>query len=291
MSNLSIYLDKMSELGYKDAGRASDIFKDTYARYKADSGLYSTAKARDLRLDRVCAAIAHLKASKYLGYKWEDAFEIRTLWELSDGEYDVVADILYDNLDGYHLEAPSGYSQRALEAALVDEKKKSDMRSVRTVSFIHLTVLVILMVALRIANSYCSRDDYYEEVLVPVVGCSTAFNKETFAQEYTFYVRYDGAERQLIAPKVTYLSGYDRGGYKYYLEQDDLSILDKASREQVNITAYRYGDDLYLYKNMMERSRPCYIAKTILYYVIGLTVISDTVVTTVIVIRKNREQN
>jgi preprotein translocase subunit SecG len=98
-----IYKEQMRRAGF-NADRAGDIFDSYYSEYSDDPELEEKVKDARLRLHVMAAAIAHLKTSRYLGIRDRAAYDIRNAWDLTEAEYDFVAETISDDPDTYHLE-------------------------------------------------------------------------------------------------------------------------------------------------------------------------------------------
>ena len=86
---------------HADKGR--DIFESYYSECHDDPKFRERVKEERIRFDLICAAIAHLKTSRYLGLEDNAAYDIRSAWKLTEEEYILIARKLSSNLKAYHI--------------------------------------------------------------------------------------------------------------------------------------------------------------------------------------------
>ena len=101
MEQTKIFIDQIRKAGYA-ADNAGDVFELYYSECSADHGLEDKAEEAGVRLDVVSAALAHLKTSRYIGITDKAAYDIRSTWDLTDEEYDFVAEAISADPATYH---------------------------------------------------------------------------------------------------------------------------------------------------------------------------------------------
>ncbi|MBO7449932.1 MAG: hypothetical protein J6U54_06135 [Clostridiales bacterium] len=254
MGRFQIYTDKMKELGFERSERARETFKKTYADYKADRGLYSLAVARKGRIEELCAAIAHLEASRHMGYEDDQAYDIRSLWGLTDDEYRIVAETLSGDLKGYHLEDSDVPSKQEIEAVIAIESTKDNKKLLRTIMVITAVLIVLVAVIFFACRAYCNQGKDYQKVSVTVETLKLQPKRKLTGYDYTINVNYNGKTYPLERICGDYIEYVDKKDVDY-ISKEKLDLLYNAYMSKEEIQVCMYKDKMYLTETGMDHDR------------------------------------
>lgn len=244
MEYFEIYKNKMQEAGIDVNDKDRNLFEDNYSRSKEDNSVISIAKARGLRLDPLCAAIAHLKTSKYLGLEGKAAYDIRQAWNLTDKEYKAVAEKFSYRLEDYHLEDAGVISQKEIDRAIYNNDLKEKKKKLLLASITFAATILICALVFGISSVYCNKDDDYGTVEVKLESINKGFNPSTKGVSYYFDV--ESAEEG-----HSFSDGMEVGN----LYTSEIEKLDTYTISHESFTAYEYNNRLYLTEDSMRRDR------------------------------------
>ena len=270
------YLEMLKAEGCDKIGKGAGLFSDYYEQYHKDMGLRSAVKAKDLRFDEICAAIAHLKTSRYLGMTDRSSYDIRSLWELTDGEYILVAETLRSNLKGFYLEDSGVTSQQDLDKAEYIADIRFRRKRLGVILLATMILIGIFSVILLVSAGYATRNSDFEVVQVTVASAewshSTGADHNIFARHYAVYVYLDGEKLP-----VERLSGdsieYQISGDPDFLTDEEYNILLALSVTGQPIDAFKYDGKIYLKKESMDQDRTCLRIARGMTYPIAVTLL------------------
>ena len=244
MGYFEIYKDKMQEAGINGSDKGRKLFEDNYTGSKKDNSVVSIAEGRGLRLNPICAAIAHLKTSKYLGLDGKEAYDIRNAWGLTDEEYKAVAEKFSYQLEDYHLEDAGVVSQKEIDRELFNMELKGKRKKLLAIGIVNASVILILALVFVVSSVYCNRNDDYETVEVKLESIGTRFNPST--KDISFYCDVENAEEGRSFSNETEVGG---------LSDNEIEKLEIYTISHESFTAYEYNNRLYLTEDSMRRDR------------------------------------
>lgn len=249
-----LFSDHMKAAGF-DVENGMDIFKSYYTEYHDSSDFYEKAKRNGLRLDLLAAAVAHLKTSNYLGFSDKAAYDIRSLWGLTDEEYIFVAETLFSNLKRYHLEdsgVPSPEEQQKIDD--LDGMPRDLCRLKRLFSITGILLLIVLSVFI-ISSISNSKIPEYQVADVKITGVYSDIVTDT---EYV-YINDVPVERKMT--RTRYSVFIEDLNSEYYLKgvpRGDLDRLRKVKSDEGSITVYKLDGAYYYTESSMLASRASY---------------------------------
>lgn len=253
-----------------NADRAGEIFDSYYSEYSDDPELDEKARDERIRLHVMAAAIAHLKTSRYLGIRDRAAYDIRNAWDLTEAEYDFVAETISDDPDTYHLdrsgvpavEMPDDTGNMGifdLDDPLAEEKAdvadtSVNTKGIRRAAFIMLALfLVSLMVFIQSIYLY-RQDPGYDLVTVKVKSVITDYDRYSNLRYGESGDRSDSDQSDhLVVVEVA-------GSYEQLngVPAEEVSHLYSIAAGIGNsIRVYRYNGKYYYSEKSVADSRMC----------------------------------
>lgn len=244
MGYFEIYKDKMQEAGFDVTDKGRKLFEDNYTGSKKDNSVISIAEGRDLRLDPICAAIAHLKTSEYLGLDGKAAYDVRKAWDLTDEEYKAVAEKFSYRLEDYHLEDAGVVSQKEIDREIFNLELKGKRKKLLAIGIVNASIILILALIFVVSSVYCNKNDDYETVEVKLESMDRSF--DLLAKKPVNYFDVESAEEGR-----SFSDGMEIGS----LSENELDKLEVYTLSHESFTAYEYNGRLYLTEDSMRRHR------------------------------------
>lgn len=95
-----MYITKMNGFGWSAGEDAEDEFNKYFQECRKDVAYKDIVKNKKYDFTRFCYIVAGLKTSIYLRCRENEPFSIRKLWDVTDEEFEILKEILPEELKG-----------------------------------------------------------------------------------------------------------------------------------------------------------------------------------------------
>lgn len=95
-----LYVTKLNSFGWGVGENAEDEFNKYFEECQKDTVYKEIAKNKKYDFNRFCYIVAGLKTSTYLRCRGNEAYSIRKLWNVTDEEFEILKEILPEELKG-----------------------------------------------------------------------------------------------------------------------------------------------------------------------------------------------
>lgn len=248
-----LFSDHMKAAGF-DVENGMDIFKSYYAECHEDPGFRERVKKESLRFDPICAAIAHLKTSKYLGLEDKAAYDIRSAWGLTEEEYLLIARKLSSNLKAYHIDDVALPPEERDDTAEDFQRFVKDKATLRKMIIVLTVLFVSSVLVLAISSILCRKEPAYESVDARVSEVNSELVSYTSWEHYSDYSYPHNKTRLDYLVIIESAGGLDP---LYGVPSEDLDHLRQVRADSQDITVYKYLGQYYYTRESMLASRPC----------------------------------